>query len=183
MEAVAVPRSSPPVRPGRRDQGAVVVEQVSVVTAIRGLIPILAVLALMRGSPPAAWTAVSALVATTLAVAVVEVYAETVGEALQLGRRLTGHEVRRIWDQVAPVLVWAQLPTVALLLAAFGFIPVGTAIELGHVLLLTLLFGYGMRGGRLLEERPGQQILRGAQMVAIGGAIVGIEALALSLHA
>lgn len=157
-------------------------DQVSVVTAIRGLIPILAVLALMRGSPPAAWTAVSAVVATTLAVAVVEVYVETVGEALLVRRRLTRPEVRRIWDRVAPVLVWAQLPTVALLLAAFGFIPIGPAIELGHVLLFVLLLGYGLRGGSLLEERPAQQVFRGAQMVAIGGAIVGLEGLALSIH-
>jgi hypothetical protein len=51
------------------------------------------------------------LFGTTLAVALVDTYAETIAGMLFRQRRLPRTELREIWHGVAPVLVGAQAPT------------------------------------------------------------------------
>ena len=131
----------------------------------------------MEEHPPSAWRGAVILFGTTLAVAMLDTYTETVAGMLFQGRRLTHAEVHAIWHDVSPVMVGAQVPTLVLLLSALGFFSVERAITIAEVVCVLFLFGYGYRVGQLLHERWFQQLASGLLLVAIGGLIVGIKAL------
>jgi hypothetical protein len=145
--------------------------------AIYGLIAVLAVLLVMEDHPPVAWQGAVTLFGTTLAVALVDTYSETVAATLAQRRRLTRAELCHIWHDVSPVLVGAQAPTLVLLLSAVGLFPVAQAITIAQVACMVLLFGYGIRVGQLLHEQWFQQLVSGLIVFAVGGLLVAIKAL------
>ena len=109
-----------------------VVEKVSrafVSRAIYGLVTVLAVRQVMELHPPTAWQGAVSLFGTTLAVALVDAYADSIAEMLAHGRSLTWGEVRAIVRDVEPILVGAQGPTV-IGLSALGLFDVEDAIDL-----------------------------------------------------
>lgn len=144
--------------------------------AIYGLITVLAVLQVLELHPPSAWQATIALFGTTIAVALVDAYSESIAVMLAEQHTLTRDDLREIGRDVAPVLVGAQGPTVLLLLSAFGLISVDLALSLAQIVAFLLLFGYGWRVGQLLHEHWFRQLLSGLALVAIGGLAVGIKA-------
>lgn len=148
----------------------------AVAKAIYGLITVLAVLVVMDDHPPVAWRGAVTLFGTTLAVALVDTYAETVAGMLSLQRGPSRGELREIWRDVSPVLVGAQAPTLVLLVAAFGLLSVERAITVALWVAFLLLFGYGWRVGTILHRRRLPQLLNGLALVAIGGLVVGIKA-------
>ena len=148
----------------------------AVAKAIYGLITVLAVLVVMDDHPPAAWRGAVTLFGTTLAVALVDTYSETIAGMLSYRRGPTRGELRRIWRGASPVLVGAQAPTLVLLASALGLLPVGRALTIAEVVAFLLLFGYGWRVGTTLHRDRLPQLLSGLGLVAIGGLIVGIKA-------
>lgn len=148
----------------------------AVAKAIYGLITVLAVLVVMDDHPPAAWRGAVTLFGTTLAVALVDTYSETIAGMLAHQRRPSRGELRAIWHDVSPVLVGAQAPTMVLLAAAFGLLSVGLALTVAEAVAFVLLFGYGWRVGTTLHRNRLPQLLSGLGLVAIGGLIVGIKA-------
>lgn len=152
-----------------------VVGNAPVSRAIYGVISVLAVLQVLEIHPPSPWQGTVVLFGTTVAVALVDVYCESIAEMLSAGRQLARDDLRTIGRGVAPVLAGAQGPTLLLLLSAFGLLPVGLALTLAQVVAFMLLFGYGWRVGQLLHEHWLSQIASGLFLVAIGGLVVGVK--------
>lgn len=148
-----------------------------VAKAIYGLIAVLAVLVTMEDHPPVAWRGAVTLFGTTLAVALADLYSETIGRTLSHQRRPSRTELREIWHDVSPVLIGAQVPTLVLLLSATGLFSTRTAIFIAEVLANLLLFGYGWRAGQAQHRHWFRQLMSALFLVAIGGLIVGIKAL------
>ncbi|HEX5165294.1 MAG TPA: hypothetical protein VFV93_07860 [Thermomicrobiales bacterium] len=144
--------------------------------AIYGVITVLAVLQVMEAHPPTGWSGAVFLFGTTVAVALVDAYSESIAIMLAQERRLSLADLRAIRHEVAPVLIGAQAPTLILLASAFGLVSVELAITLAQVVAFVLLFSYGWRVGSLLHEHRLRQILSGLVLVAIGGIAVGIKA-------
>lgn len=143
--------------------------------AIYGVITVLAVLQAFEIQPPSAWHGTVVLFGTTLAVALVDTYCESIAEMLAERRRLSRDDLATIGRDVAPVLAGAQGPTLLFLLSAFGLLPVERALSLSQVVAFVLLFGYGWRVGQLLHEHWPRQLASGLIVVAIGGLVVGIQ--------
>jgi len=153
------------------------VNKLWVARSIYGLITVLAVLEAMEHNPPSdAWHGVVILFGTTLAVALVEAYADSIAEIIARGGELSRSDFREIAHDVAPVMIGAQGPTVVFLFAAFGLVSVGHAIDLAQLVAFATLFGFGWRIGKLLHEQRLRQLVSGLLLVAIGGLIVGIKA-------
>lgn len=158
-----------------RGAGKPAVSSTFVARAVYGLITVLAVLQAMELHPPEAWRGAVSLFGTTLAVALIEVYAETIGEMLGTKTRLSRGDLVHIWHDAAPVLAGAQGPTIVLLLSAFGLMSVETAIDIAQLIAFVTLFGYGWRIGQMLDARLSRQLLSGLILIAIGGLLVGIK--------
>jgi hypothetical protein len=153
------------------------VSQSFVSHAIYGVITVLAVLQVMEHHPPSAWSGAVTLFGTTLAVALLDAYSDSIAEMMAHGHMLSRGELGRIWRDVRPVLIGAQGPTLFLLLAVIGLLSVETAIDLAEGLSFLLLFVYGLRVGRLLHEGWPRQLLSGLILVAIGGFVVALKAV------
>jgi hemolysin III len=152
-----------------------VISERFVARAVYGLITVLAVLQGFELHPPDAWRGAVTLFGTTLVVALIEVYAETIGMMLGRSSRLGRQDVAHMWHDAAPVMVGAQGPTVVLVLSALGLMSVETAIDIAQVIAFVTLFGYGWRIGQLLDRRWTRQLLSGLLLLAIGALLVGIK--------
>jgi hypothetical protein len=144
--------------------------------AIYGVITVLAVLQVLEAHPPSAWSGAVFLFGTTVAVAMVDAYSESIAIMLAEERGLTLGDLRDIRHEVAPVLIGAQAPTGILLLSAIGLFSVERAISLAQVVAFLLLFSYGWRVGSMLHEQWLRRIASGLILVAIGAIAVGIKA-------
>ncbi len=149
----------------------------SVAKATDGLITVLAVLAVLDEHPPVAWRGAVTLSGTTLAVALVDTYAETIAGMLAHQRRLTTTELREIWRDVSPGLVGAQAPTLVLLPSAFGLFPVERPPAIAEVVAFLLLFGHCWRVGKTLYQHWLRQLISALGFVVIGRFIVAVKAV------
>ena len=139
--------------------------------AIYGVITVLAVLDVMADHPPSAWRAAVILFGTTFAVALIDVYAESIAVVLKGARP----DLREIWHEVSPVLIGAQAPTLVMLAAALGAFTVERAVQVSQLLSFLILFGYGWNVGRALHVHWHRQLASGLLLVAIGALIVAIK--------
>jgi hypothetical protein len=147
-----------------------------VARAIYGLITVLAVLQTMELHPPEAWRGAVSIFGTTLAVALIEVYAEAIGELLGRRGRLARTDLAHFWEDASPVIVGAQGPTIILLLSALGLMDVETAIDVAQVVAFVTLFAYGWHIGENLGVSVFRRLLSGLALVAIGSILVVIKA-------
>lgn len=168
---------SPQPEPAETPASASGVSHAPVSRAIYGLITVLAVLQVLEIETPSAWHATVVLFGTTVAVALVDAYSESIAEMLAERHWLTWNDLRAIGRNVTPVLVGAQGPTVILLLSALGLLSVGLAISLAQVVAFALLFGFGWRVGQLLHEHWLRQLASALFLVAIGGLVLGIKVI------
>lgn len=143
--------------------------------AIYGEITILAGLQVMEVHPPSAWRGALTLFGTTLAVALVHIYADGIADMLDRKGRLTRHDLAETVRDVAPVLVGTQGPTILLILSAFGLMPVVNAIDLAQVAVFVSLFGYGWHIGSLIDGRWTRRLLSALVLTTIGALIVGVK--------
>jgi hypothetical protein len=144
--------------------------------AIYGVITVLAVLQVLEAHPPSAWSGAVFLFGTTVAVAMVDAYSESIAIMLAQERGLTMGDLRAIRHEVAPVLIGAQAPTLILIASGFGLMSVERAISLAQAVAFLLLFSYGWRVGTLLHEHWLRRFASGLILVAIGAIAVGIKA-------
>ncbi len=154
-----------------------VVRKTFVAKAIYGLVTILSVLQVMGEHIPSAWSGAATLFGTTLAVALIDTYAETIAVMLSEQRRLNRHELREIWHDVRPVLVGSQPPTIVFILSGLGLFPVERAINIAHVVCVIFLFSYGVRVGQILHQGRIAQLLSGVFLLAVAALIVSIKVL------
>lgn len=149
------------------------------VKAIYGSVTVLAVLAVMREHPPTVWLGAITVLTAALAVALLDLYCETVGEILHGRRPLTRTEFRNIWRHIAPVLVGAQAAIIVLFVSRIAFISDTQAIDIASTILFVFLFIYGVRVGRILHTRWHMQIVSGLLVVGIAALVVVIKSLPL----
>jgi hypothetical protein len=161
---------------GAVEQAAPEVNKLWVARSIYGLITVLAVLEALEHHPPDAWRGAVILFGTTLAVALVEAYADSIAEMIARGGGLSRADLVEIAHDVAPVMVGAQGPTIVLALAALGLFTVDAAIDIAQALAFVTLFGYGWQIGQQLHEQRHKQFISGLVLVAIGGLVVGVKA-------
>lgn len=141
--------------------------------AVYGVMTILAVLDLMGDHPPPAWRASVILFGTTFAVALIDVYAESI--SLVLTKQATRPDLKELWHEVSPVLIGAQGPTLVMIAAALGLWSVERGVLISQLLSFAILFAYGLRVGQTLHGTWFRQILSGLVLVFIGVLIVGIK--------
>jgi hypothetical protein len=165
-----------PSNAGAAAQPAPAVNKLWVARSIYGLVTVLAVLEALEHHPPSAWRGAVILFGTTLAVALVEAYADSIAEMIARGGGLSRADFVEIGHDVAPVMIGAQGPTIVFLLATLSLFTVDTAIDIAQAVAFLTLFGYGWRIGQLLHERRHKQVISGLVLVAIGGLVVGVKA-------
>jgi hypothetical protein len=137
---------------------------------------VLAVLQVLQMHPTSARESAVTLFGTTLAVALVEAYSESIAAMIGRGRSITHGEIGEILHEVAPVMVGAQAPAVVVLASAVGIMTLPTALRLAETVAFLLLFLYGVRVGQLLHASKARWIASGLVLVVIGGIIVGFKA-------
>ena len=79
--------------------------------------------------------------------------------------------------KVSPLLFGSQGPTVVMLMSAFGFFSVDTAVEVSKVLVFVLLFVYGLRVAQVLHQNRLVQLASGIVIMSAGGVVVLINYL------
>jgi len=129
--------------PGANESSEPRVSRAFVSRAVYGLISVLAVLQAMELHPPSAVEGAITLFGTTLAVALVDAYADSIAEMISRQRSLSRAELYEIGREVTPVLVGAQAPTLIFILAEVGLFSVEPAIWLAQAVAILMLFGYG----------------------------------------
>lgn len=145
--------------------------------AIYGLIAVMAVLQVIDEHPPVPWRGAATLFGTTLGVALVDAYIETITFMFSRQRGPSRTELREVWHAFLPVLVGAQAPTLVLLLAVFGILSIERAISVAQVVALLLLFAYGWRVGQTVHKHPLRQLISGVVLLTIGLLVSGIKAV------
>jgi hypothetical protein len=140
--------------------------------AIYGSLAVMGVIVAMGDHPPPPLIAAVQLFGVTLAIAMAKAYSEILAATLERKRKLNADEGRTIWRAVSPVLFGAQAPTVVFLMSALGWYPVETGVQISKVLVLALLFVYGLRVGQLLHTARVVQIVSGLAIMSAGALVV-----------
>lgn len=140
---------------------------------VYGSISVLAVLVLVH--PPIEDPARQALIlfGSVLAMALAKAYAELCQRMVQSGEKARWADIKAVWSHSQTVLLAANGPTLAFLLAAAGLYDPDLALPIAQILAIGLLAGFGARiGWRIGKSRLSS---------AVGAGITGGLGLALSL--
>ena len=140
--------------------------------AIYGSLAVMAVLVAIGFHPASPLQVAAQLFGVTLAIAVAKGYAEIIADTLYRGRRLDKGEALEVLRKVSPVMVGAQGPTAVMLISAFGLLSAEAALEISKILVLLLLFVYGLRVAQLLHKNRFVQIVSGIVIMSAGGVVV-----------
>jgi hypothetical protein len=144
---------------------------------IYGTITILALVLVLEEHPEAPWRVVGTIVAATLALAVARAYAGTVAETLSRGEPLKRSELRAIWREARPVMVYAQLPTLAFVLSALGLFPLGLAFWIAEAVGLFILLLAGYLVGRRVGSSRLRSLFSSLVIGSAGGLIILLKIL------
>ncbi len=118
------------------------------------------------------------VVATTSAVIwIAHVYAHTLGESIERGRRLDWAELRAIGRRELPILGAAAIPTSVLLLGEFDVISETPDIWLAFGIGFAALAVQGTRYARVERLGPAGTIAVIAANLALGGLVVMLKVL------
>jgi hypothetical protein len=105
------------------------------------------------------------------------VYSHTLGESLQIGRRLTLAEFASVARREYSVVLAAVVPVLAVALGAIALIPAATALWLAFGAGVITLGAQGARYARLESLGSKATIVTIALNLALGLALVAVEAL------
>lgn len=119
------------------------------------------------------------LFGSVFAVALAKAFAEICERMLQTGSPATWHDVREVWQHSQTVLLAANGPTLAFVLAAIGAIRTDVALPLAQTLALSLLAYFGARIGWRISGRT-REVIIGAGITCGIGALVSL--LKLLVH-
>lgn len=143
--------------------------------SVYGLVNVLVILLIMEDHPPTALEGAVTLFGAAFAIALVEAYAELVGETIGHQRGLTADEWRHIVRAVSPVLIGALAPTLVMLLAALGLYTVDTGISISQALVFILLAILGVRAIVYQHRAPLMRILGGATLLILFVLMLGLK--------
>lgn len=148
-----------------------------VTRVVYGAIIGLAFIVAIEHHPPAAGVMVGWLLATAMAVALAEVYAEVVGIETRERHRVTRHQVTELLDDAVAVGFGVAFPAVFFLLAAVGAMQLDTAFALAKWSGLGLIGFYGFCAARLAGSSVVRALMQGVFVAAIGGAVIAFKAV------
>ena len=110
---------------------------------------VLAVLLTMQDHPPGPWVSAITVAGTVLIVLAAELYAELLGEEIDLGRITTRTERRARLRRLAPITLSAEAPVVVLVLAGLGLLEEDTAFNIAIWVTVCLITAEGYLARRL----------------------------------
>jgi archaellum biogenesis protein FlaJ (TadC family) len=128
---------------------------------------VLAILLAMQDHPPGPWVSAITVAGTVLVVLAAEVYAELLGEEIDLGRVTTKTERRARLRRLAPITLSAEAPVVVLVLAGLGLFEEDTAFNIAIWVTVCLITVEGYLARRL----AGRTVLASMRSAATLGAL------------
>jgi hypothetical protein len=138
---------------------------------------VLAMASLAEGAQLGPRELIGVVAATSLVIWIAHVYAHTLGESIERGRRLDWSEFVSIAARELPILAAAAAPISVLLLGALGLVEEDTTIWLAFGLGFVSLAAQGARYARV--ERLGAAGMAAviALNLALGGVVVALKVL------
>jgi hypothetical protein len=130
-----------------------------------------------HGEDTEAWALAVAVGVTVLVFWIAHVYAHTLAESLERGRRLDTAEFRAIARRELAMPLAAVGPVTVLVLSAFGMLEVQTAIWLALGFGIAMLAAQGARYAALEHMGRAASFVSVALNVALGLVIVGLKVL------
>ena len=148
-----------------------------IASSVYGTVLVMATLAASSGEDAHPWS-LAVLVATVVtAVWVAHLYAHSLSESIERGRRATLADLKRIGHREVGILLAAALPIAALLLGAVGLLRERNAIWIAFGVGLVVLFVQGVRYARVEGLGPSGTALAVAANLALGLLVVGLKVL------
>jgi len=144
---------------------------------VYGAIIGLALVVALEAHPPPPGAVVASLVGTGVAVALAEVYSETLGTEVRTRHRVEGARRRAIWTDTGAVVFGVAFPAVFFVLAAAGATDTDTAFDLAKWSGLGLIAFYGFCAARLSGADLVSAIVKGVAAALIGGFLIGLKAI------
>lgn len=146
-----------------------------VARVIYGAIIGMALVVVLEAHPPSAGRVATALVATALAVALAELYADVVGTETRTRRHITAHQVREMAIDAGAVASGIVFPAVFFVLASAGVMETDTAFTVAKWSGVGLIGFYGFCAGRLSGEGVPAALLQGLAACAIGVILIAFK--------
>jgi hypothetical protein len=148
-----------------------------VARVVYGAIIGLALVVALEAHPPPPGAVIASLLGTGVAVALAEVYSETLGTEVRTHRRVEGESRRRIWENTLAVVFGISFPAVFFVLAAAGATDVDTAFDLAKWSGVGLIGFYGFCAARLADEGLAAALLKGVGAALVGAFLIALKAL------
>jgi hypothetical protein len=144
---------------------------------VYGAIIGLALVVALEAHPPRSGAVVASLLGTAVAVALAEVYSETLGTEVRTRRRVEGARWRAIWTDTSAVAFGVSFPAVFFVVSATGAIDRDTAFDLAKWSGLGLIGFYGFAAARLSGAALTSALIKGIGAALIGGFLIALKAL------
>jgi uncharacterized membrane protein len=148
-----------------------------VARVVYGAIIGLALVVALEAHPPPAGAVVASLLGTGVAVALAEVYSETLGAEVSTHARVEGERRRAIWNDTLAVVFGVAFPAVFFVLAAAGAIDVDTAFDAAKWSGLGLIALYGFLAARLSGAPLMAALVKSVAVALIGAFLIALKAL------
>jgi VIT1/CCC1 family predicted Fe2+/Mn2+ transporter len=148
-----------------------------VARVVYGAIIGLALVVALEAHPPPAGAVVASLLGTGLAVALAEVYSETLGAEVRTHARVEGESMRAIWTDTLAVVFGVAFPAVFFVLAAAGAMDVDTAFDAAKWTGLGLIALYGFIAARLSGASLANALVKSVAVALIGAFLIALKAL------
>jgi hypothetical protein len=148
-----------------------------VTRVVYGAIIGLALIVSLEKHPPEAGVVIGSLVATALAVAFAELYAEYVGTETRERHRINRSEFAHMLDDSVAVAFGVAFPGIFFLLSVLGLLELDTAFRLAKWSGLGLIAFYGFCAGRLAGASVRRSLVQAMAVAAIGGIVIAFKAL------
>ena len=137
----------------------------------------LALVVALQLHPPGAWTVVASLAATTVAIALAELYSDLIGERTRAGLGVETEGTGEILTNAGAVAFGIFSPAAFFVLAALGAFSVDTAFNLAKWSGLGLIALYGFIAGRVGRRELPRALLEAAGVALIGAGLIAIKSL------
>jgi hypothetical protein len=144
---------------------------------VYGAIIGLALVVALESHPPPPGAVIASLLGTGVAVALAEVYSETLGMEVRSHRRVEGARRRAIWTDTIAVVFGVTFPAVFFVLAAAGAADTDTAFELAKWSGLGLIAFYGFCAARLSGAGLAAATVKAVAAALIGAFLIALKAI------
>jgi hypothetical protein len=148
-----------------------------VARVVYGSIIGLALVVGLEAHPPRTRFVIGSLVATAIAVALAELYADILGGEVRARRRLERPELRHMARDAGAVAFGIVFPAVFFVLSAAGVLEQHTAFTVAKWTGLGLIGFYGFAASRLAGQSTTGALVRGVGIALVGAFLIAVKAL------